>query len=143
MVDAINIWFYDTTSELDNCNGNLLNDFGTESPPIENNEIMDKSPYIPFQKLRETEEDNLIIAHLNINFLQNKFEPLGKISTGKGSYSGNLRNKNRWILYIKPIHDWRVLGRVKAPHGSFRGYISDVIYLAIRVFVSHKGIYLD
>ena len=40
---------------------------------------MDKSPYIPFQKLRETEEDNLIIAHLNINFLQNKFEPLVKL----------------------------------------------------------------
>ena len=35
------------------------------------------------------------------------------------------------------------LGRVKALHGCFRGYISDVIYLAIRVFVSHKGIYLD
>ena len=35
------------------------------------------------------------------------------------------------------------LGRVKALHGCFRGYISDVIYLAIRGFVSHKGIYLD
>ena len=33
-----------------------------------------------------------------------------------------------------------VLGRVKALHGCFRGYISDVIYLAIRVFVSDKGI---
>ena len=36
-----------------------------------------------------------------------------------------------------------MLGRVKALHGCFRGYISDVIYLAIRVFVSHKDIYLD
>ena len=36
-----------------------------------------------------------------------------------------------------------LLGRVKALQGCFRGYISEVIYLAIRVFVSHKGIYLD
>ena len=35
------------------------------------------------------------------------------------------------------------LRRVKAFHGYFRGYISDVIYLTIRVFVSHKGIDLD
>ena len=43
----------------------------TESSPIENSEIMDK--------LREKEVDNVIIAHLNINFLQNKFEPLVKL----------------------------------------------------------------
>ena len=36
-----------------------------------------------------------------------------------------------------------LLRRVKEFHGYFRGYISDVAYLAIRVFVSQKALYLD
>ena len=53
-----------------------------ESTSIENNEIVDKSSHI-FPNLRGTKAENVIIAHLNINFLQNKFEPLAKLVRGK------------------------------------------------------------
>ena len=48
----------------------------------------------------------------------------------------------RSAALFRPVNSMCV-GRVKALQGCFRGYISDVIYLAIRFFVSHKGIYLD
>ena len=40
---------------------------------------MAKSSHILSQNLRGKKEDNVIIAHLNINFHQNKFEPLAKL----------------------------------------------------------------
>ena len=60
-----------------------VNELNIESTPIESNEIMDKSSHILSQNLRGQKEDNVIIAHLNINILQNKFEPLAKLVQGK------------------------------------------------------------
>ena len=60
-----------------------MNELNIESTPTESNEIMDKSSHILSQNLRGKKEDNVIIAHLNINFLQNKFEPLAKLVQGK------------------------------------------------------------
>ena len=37
--------------------------------------IVVKPPHVFFQELSEKNEDGLTIVHLNINFLQNKFEP--------------------------------------------------------------------
>ena len=42
-----------------------------------------KPPHVFFQELSEKNEDGLIIAHLNINFLQNKFEPLATLVQGQ------------------------------------------------------------
>ena len=47
-----------------------------ESRRIENQEIKDKSLIVSFHELIEKEEHSITIAHLNINFLQHKFEPL-------------------------------------------------------------------
>ena len=57
------------------------NELNIESTPIESNEIMDKSSHI-LSKFKRA-KDNVIIAHLNINFLRNKFEPLAKLVQGK------------------------------------------------------------
>ena len=59
-----------------------INELSIESTSIENNEIVDKSSHT-FPNLRGTKAENVIIAHLNINFLQNKFEPLAKLVRGK------------------------------------------------------------
>ena len=45
--------------------------------------IVIKPPHVFFQELSEKNEDWLIIAHLNINFLQNKFEPLATLVQGQ------------------------------------------------------------
>ena len=47
------------------------------------NRIVIKPPHVFFQELKEKNEDGLIIAHLNINFLQNKFEPLATLVQGQ------------------------------------------------------------
>ena len=60
-----------------------MNELNIESTPTESKEIMDKSSHILSQNLRGKKEDNVIIAHLNINFLHNKFEPLAKLVQGK------------------------------------------------------------
>ena len=44
---------------------------------------MDKSSHILSQNSRAQKEDNVIIAHLHIHFLQNKFESLAKLVQGK------------------------------------------------------------
>ena len=93
-VHAINLW-YDYTAYARRSNSiseltaiplwdlSNVNELNIESTPIESNEIMDKSSHILSQNLRGQKEDNVIIAHLNINFLQNKFEPLAKLVQGK------------------------------------------------------------
>ena len=50
---------------------------------IENNEGNNKSPGVLISKLREKSGDNVNIAHLNFNFLQNKFEPRTTLMHGK------------------------------------------------------------
>ena len=67
------------STELQNCTIPRLNDLSIASTPFKENEIRDKSPYDIFQALRDKKKDNVIIAHLNINFLQNKFDPLAKL----------------------------------------------------------------
>ena len=54
-----------------------------ESPTFNWEENNDDNPVIILKKLRSKNEDRLIIAHLNINFLRNKFEALKSLVYGK------------------------------------------------------------
>ena len=71
------------STELQNCTIPCLNDLSIASTSFKENEKRDKSPYDIFQALRDKKKDNVIIAHLNINFLQNKFDTLAKLVQGK------------------------------------------------------------
>ena len=59
------------------------NKLSNEASPIEGNEGNENSPNVLINKLREKCGDNITIAHLNINFLQNKFQPLASLVQGK------------------------------------------------------------
>ena len=67
------------STELQNCTIPRLNDLSIASTLVKENEILDKSPHDFFQDLRDKKKDNVIIAHLNINFIQNKCDPLAKL----------------------------------------------------------------
>ena len=54
-----------------------------ESPTFNWEENNDGNPVIILKELRSKNEDRLIIAHLNINFLRNKFEALKSLVHGK------------------------------------------------------------
>ena len=71
------------STELQNCTIPRLNDLSIASTPFKDNEIMDTSLHDFFQELRDKKKDDVIIAHLNINFLHNKFDPLAKLVQGK------------------------------------------------------------
>ena len=70
-------------SEVHDCTIPLINELSNESTQIGNNVMKNKSPHVFLQELRKKNEDNVIIAHLNINFLQNKFEPLATLVQDK------------------------------------------------------------
>ena len=63
-----------TIENTDLCNLSLTNDESSSSPP--NIEVNEKLPDVILKNLKMNNENNIIIAHLNINFLQNKFEAL-------------------------------------------------------------------
>ena len=54
-----------------------------ESPTFSCEENDNDNPAIIFKELKAKNEDSLIIAHLNINFIQNKLEALRTLVQGK------------------------------------------------------------
>ena len=73
----------DIGGDIHDCTHPLSDELSNEESSIEINAANDKTPRIIISELRENSGGNVTVAHLNINFIQNKFEPLATLVQGK------------------------------------------------------------